>query len=430
MSSFEKLKLSKQLQIAVANAGFIRPTPLQTSIFSRVNGGQNLVAVAPDGSGKSTSIVLAALNKLKFTEEIAPRVLVMVPDIESGEKLIDQFHNLNRNRSLRIYGLFNTQTSIDTQVLEVTDGVDIIVATPDRARAVYLKLGLNLNKIQLFIIDDADEIIKKGLQLPVVELGRGIPKAQNLVFTSVYHNRIEKMLDYFVENLNIVEIDEFEESELQSVEQMLYQVPNFKTKLNLLSLLLKDKDVFDKAAVCINSAFTLETVYKELTGKTPDQEIVTYKHGAFTEFNVDTVNDFLLSPNSRILLITEDKLESADLSTLPFVFFFDIPEEPNIYLQKVIVKSEAQQEQIALVLCTDLELATVKKLEHKLGSKMNLMDLPDELDVELEPRRKKNEEEEEEDLSRGGAFHEKKAKNRKTENRKPSAVAKEKYNKK
>src|SRR5690606_35144242 len=109
------------------NAGFIQPTPLQSAIFSRINGGQNLVALAPDGGGKSTSIVLAALNKLKFTEEIAPRVLVMVPDMESGEQLIDQFHILNRNRSLRIYGLFNTQTSIDTQVLEVTDGVDIIV---------------------------------------------------------------------------------------------------------------------------------------------------------------------------------------------------------------------------------------------------------------------------------------------------------------
>ncbi|RRN76735.1 DEAD/DEAH box helicase, partial [Pseudoxanthomonas sp. SGD-10] len=392
--------------------------------FSRINGGQNLVAVAPDGSGKSTTIVLATLNKLKFTEEIAPRVLILVPDIESGEKLIDQFHTLNRNRSLRIYGLFVNQTSIDTQVLEVTDGVDIIVATPDRARSVYLKLGLNLNKIQLFIVDDADEIIKKGLQLPVVELGRGIPKAQNLIFTSVYHNRIEKMLDYFVENINIIEIDEFEKSDLPCVEQMLYQVPNFKTKLNLLNLLLSDKDIFDKAVVCVNSNFTLETVYKELSGKSPSIEIVSYKHEVFPEFSVSTINDFLLNPNSRILLINQDELEFVDLSSLPFVFFFDIPEEPNVFIQKVLIKSEAQEEQIVLVLSTELELSTVKKLEQKLGNKMNVMDLPEDLQIELESSRKKAIQEEE-DSSRGGAFHEKKAKNQKKDNIKPA----ERYNK-
>src|SRR5690606_24174338 len=116
MSSFEKLKLSKQLQIAVLNAGFSQPTSLQSKIFSRINGGQDLVAVAPEGSGKSTAIVLASLSKLKHTEEIAPRVLIMVPSKERGEALIEQFQLLNRNKSLRIYGLFNDQATLDAQV--------------------------------------------------------------------------------------------------------------------------------------------------------------------------------------------------------------------------------------------------------------------------------------------------------------------------
>lgn len=428
MSSFEKLKLSKQLQKSVSDAGFIQPTTLQSSIFSRINGGQNLVAVAPEGAGKSTSIVLASLNKLKHTEEIAPRVLILVADMERGETLIEQFHSLNRNKSLRIYGLFNNQTSVDTQVLEITDGVDIIIATPERARAVYLKLGLNLNKLQLFIVDDADEVVKNGLQLPVVELGRGIPKAQHLVFTDVYHHRIEKMLDYFVENLSVIEIDEFEESDLNCVEQMLYQVPNFKTKLNLLEKLLTDKDVFDKVVVLVNSKFTAETVYKLLAGKTPNIEVLTYKYQGLTKFNVDNIDDFIQNPNSRILIISQEDLASADISLLPFVFFFDIPEEQTQYIQKVVIKTTAQEEQIILVFCTDLELSLIRKIEQALGSKMNVIDLPEDLLIETEVRRRKNEEEPE-DLSRGGAFHDKKAKNKKTENIKPIGRAEAKYKK-
>src|SRR5690606_35928480 len=162
----------------------------------------------------------------------------------------------------RIYGLFAGETSLDTQVLEVTDGVDIIVATPDRARALYLKLGLNLNKIQLFIVDDADLILQKGLQLPVVELARGIIKTQNLVFTSVYHQKVEKIVESFIHIPNIIEVEDLGEVKFNTVEQILYQVTNFKTKLNLLLLLRADKEVFEKVIVFVNSRFTAETVYK------------------------------------------------------------------------------------------------------------------------------------------------------------------------
>src|SRR5690606_3293653 len=126
---------------------------------------------------------------------------------------------------------------------------DIIVATPDRARAAYLKLGLNLNKILLFVIDDAEAIIKKGLTLPTVELARGIKKSQFLVCSSVMHERLEKMYQTFMPLANIVEVEDLGETELNTVEQLLYHVPNFSTKLYLIQLLLADKEVFEKVLV-------------------------------------------------------------------------------------------------------------------------------------------------------------------------------------
>ncbi len=417
MSSFEKLKLSKQLQIAVLNAGFSQPTSLQSKIFSRINGGQDLVAVAPEGSGKSTAIVLASLSKLKHTEEIAPRVLIMVPSKERGEALIEQFQLLNRNKSLRIYGLFNDQATLDAQVLEVTDGVDIIIAQPDRARAVYLKLGLNLNKLQLFIVDDADEIVKNGLQLPISELGRGTPKAQYLIFSSVYHARIERMLSYFMEDYAVVEVAELENKNLRCIEQIRYQVPNFKTKLNLLELLLKDNEVFDKVLVSVNSEFTAETAYKMLSLNI--EEVATIKCQGFSDHNVESVEDFLLNPKKRILIAIQDDLKGLETMKVPFLMFFDLPIDQDAYRQKVLWLAEQQEDQIALVLLTDLELSDFRKIEQDLGQRAQEMELPQDLFIETENKRRKTEDEEE-DPSRGGAFHEKKAKNLKTENIKPS----------
>lgn len=414
MESFEKLKLSKQLQIAVANAGYIQPTELQSKIFSRINGGQDVIAIAPDGAGKTTAIVLATLNKLKFTEEIAPRVLILVPDIEQGELLIDQFDTLNRNRNLRIYGLFAGEATLDTQVLELTDGVDIIVATPDRARAVYLKLGLNLNKIQLFVIDDADLILKRGLQLPVVEIARGIVKTQHLVFTTVYHQRVQDMVENFIEIPNIIEVDDLGDSNLETIEQVLYQVPNFKTKLNLLSLLLEDKEVFDKVLVFVNSRFTAETVYKNLL-QGNETEVAVLNARGMVDNSFSFVNDFKLSPKSRILIIANEDQEQVDLTQIPSFIHFDIPEEQHIYIQRVLLKSEEQNDQLALTFCTDLELSEIRRLEQKQGKRLHVMDLPDNLYIEKDVQRKKADKEEE-DPTQGGAFHEKKAKNLKTHN--------------
>jgi ATP-dependent RNA helicase RhlE len=388
MATLEKLKLSKQLLAAMAGEGFLTPKEIQSKLFPRINGGQDLVAIGPDDCGKTTTCVLAALNKIKFIEEIAPRILYLVPDIESGEAVLDKFHTLNRNRDLRFLGLFADGSNIDTQVLELTDGVDVIVATPDRARAAYLKLGLNLNKILLFVVDDADLIVKKGLTLPTVELARGIRKSQFIVCSSVWHERVEKLVETIIENPNFVEVDDLGDQQLNTVEQLLYQVPNFGTKINLLQLLLTDKEVFEKALVFVNTRFTAETIYKNLDKDFKD-EVAVYKSGSITEYNFDNVHDFKMSTKSRMLVIANEDVVEMDVADFPSIIHFDIPEDGLQYLQRVMQKDDTIKDQLCLTFCTDLELADIRRLEQSQGKKMQQMDLPDDLYIMKDKPKKK-----------------------------------------
>ncbi len=416
MSALEKLKLSKQLQIAMTNAGYLNAREIQSKLLPRIHGGQNIIAIGPDGSGKTTTYILAALNKLQFTEDIAPRVLVLVPDIESGEKVLDQFNVLNRNRNLRIVTLFAGGTSMDTQVLLLTDGVDIVIATPDRARAVYLKLGLNLNKIQHFIVDDADLILKKGLQLPVVELARGIRKSQFLVFSSVYHQKLEDLTANFMEDPVIVEVEDLGKTQLKTTDQLLYLVPNFKTKLNLLNLLMRDEEVFDKVLVFVNSTFTAETVFKNL--QTTAKDIAYYKAESLDEESFDSLTTFKQTPKSRILIIVNEELTDTETHQFANIIHFDIPDTPLLYLQRVIINKQSETDQLALTFCTDLELTEVRKLEQAQGKKMQVIDLPDDLYIEEDQKRKptKNSKSDDEASTKGAAFHDKKPSNLKTHN--------------
>src|SRR5690606_39842602 len=103
-------------------------------------------------------------------------------------EIIDRFHTISKNKNLHIMGL-KTSGGMEEEIEDLVRGVDIVVATPTRARAVYLKLGLNLNRIQTFIIDDAEEIVKQGMQTTVRELAQSCGKVQYLAFSTVEHEK-------------------------------------------------------------------------------------------------------------------------------------------------------------------------------------------------------------------------------------------------
>jgi len=265
----EKLKLNKQLVRSLTEAGFTTPKEIQLKTLTRIVGGQDIIAIGPEGSGKTTTYVLGVLNRFNYAPEGVPRVLVLVPDKDQVFAVMEQFDRLNKNKSIRIVGLY-VATGIEAQMDDLADGADIVVATPDRARAIYLKLGLNLNKVDLLVVDDADIMVKKGLQLPVVELANSIDKGQHLVFTEVMHARLEKMIDPFMKQPATVEVEELSETPLITHQQLLYTVPNFGTKLNLLNLFMYDEELFTKTVVFVNTAVTAEKVFQSLNRRLHD----------------------------------------------------------------------------------------------------------------------------------------------------------------
>jgi len=424
--SLDKLKLSKPLVAAMTDAGFLTPKEIQAKTMSRILGGQDVIAVGPEGAGKTTTYVLATLMKLKYAFEEAPRALILVPDAEHVDHVLEQFKLLNRNKTFRILGI-DSRGAVDTQMNEITDGCDIIVAVPDRARALYLKLALNTNKIQLFIVDNAELIVKKGLQLPVVELANSAYKAQHIVFTEVMHEKLNLMISPFMkESTTTIEVDEIGEQQAEVYQQMLYQVPNFRTKLNLLTLLMNDTEFFDKVVVFVNTRLTAQTVYKNFN-HTNDEEYTIYRSLFFDDKGYDDIEDFKANPKSRVLIVANENLEDLDLLGIPFIIHLELPEQKETLIQRIV--KQGDEEVVAITFSTDIELIEVKKIEQAIGQRMDVMELPDDLkivDPAAKPKKKKTEEDDEQS-ERGAAFHEKKASNLKNYNYSAGTKAKMTY---
>lgn len=428
MVLLEKLKLSKPLVRAMTDAGFLGPKDIQLKTMSRILGGQDVIALAPEGSGKTTAYILGSLMRLKYGVEEAPRAIVLVPDKEHVLDVMERFELLNRNKTIRVVGLY-PEGGMESQMNALADGADIVVATPDRARAIYLKLGLNLNKIIMFIVDDAAEIIKRGMQLPVAELARSIVKCQHLVFTEVIHDKLHLLIDQFMNQPALIEVNDLGEPKLETLEQILYKVPDYRTKVNLLNLLLKDKEIFSKVIVFVNTRLTAEKVFKSLF-KYLDKELAIYKPLFFDHPGFDQIDDFKNSEETRILLVADDLKETLNLEGIPFIIHMEMPVEMETFISRIVKSSsDVSNDTLAISFSTDIELAMVKKIEHAIGKPIPLAELPEDLVIEKDKPKKtvKTDPDKEKEMPSGAAFHAKKDSNVKDYNYSSREKAKMKF---
>lgn len=426
----EKLKLSKQLVRSVTAAGYFTPKEIQSKTLSRIIGGQDIIAIAPEGSGKTTAYILGVLMRLKYGLEEAPRALILVPDKEKVLEVIDKFNLLNQNTSIRIVGLYS-EPSMQAQLDALADGTDIVVATPDRARAIYLKLGLNLNKIMMLVIDDAAEIVRTGAQLPVAELANSIIKCQHLVFTEVMHGKLQQMIDQFMNMPAVIEVEELSGTKAEIHEQSLYHVPDFKTKLNLLTLLLKDIPSTNKAVVFVSTRLNAEKVYSHVRSNFKN-EVAILNPMMFESKGVSSIEEFKAQQQVKFLIVADELGLKYDLDDISLLIHAEIPVDTDIFVHRMIKDPNEAGNMQSVSMATDLELTSVKKIEQTIGQKIAVTELPKGLKVADVHRDKKATKEDiaskNEEPGRGAAFHEKKASNKKDYNY--SAGTKAKMNKK
>jgi len=185
--------------------GYNTPTELQLKAMSCILGGQSFIGIAPEGSGKTTAYVLGVLMRLKESLDEAPKFLILAPNEDRAAEIVELFLTISQNKDLHVLRL-STSRSMEDEVDGLFRGTDIVVATPKRAREVYLKLGLNLNRIQTFIIDDAEGIIRLGMQTSVKELARSCGKVQYLTFSIVEDKKLHFMVDEFMPFVQVVEV--------------------------------------------------------------------------------------------------------------------------------------------------------------------------------------------------------------------------------
>ncbi len=418
MKTFEDLNISTPLLRAIDELGIKNPTPIQSEVFSVILSGKDVVGIAQTGTGKTFAYLLPLLRDLKFSKQINPRILIMVPTRELVLQVVEQVKSLITYTNIRVLGVYGG-TNINTQALAAAEGMDVLVATPGRLYDLVLNGALKIKEVKKLVIDEVDVMLDLGFRYQLTNIFDLLPdRRQNMMFSATMTEEVDALIDDFFSSPTKISIA-LSGTPLDNIEQLSYAVPNFYTKVNLLSHLLGDREEFGKVLVFISGKKIADRLYEALEELYGPETCIVHSNKS-QNYRIRSVQLFD-SGEKRILVTTDVMARGLDLDRITQVINFDTPTYPENYIHRIGRTGRAEKQGHSILFYTEKELAAKEGIESLMSYKIPVIELPPEVEIsrELSPEEKPVNAEirlkpSSDIKSSGGAFHEKKDKNKKT----------------
>jgi ATP-dependent RNA helicase RhlE len=419
MSSFDNLNLSKLLLNGVSDLGFDTPTPIQTEAFPVILSGKDVVGIAQTGTGKTLAYLLPILQDLKFSKQLNPRVLVLVPTRELVIQVVEMAQSFAKYTNFRVLGVYGG-VNINTQKQLVSQGVDILVATPGRLYDLALCGALVLKGINKLVIDEVDVMLDLGFRFQLTNIFELLPKRrQNIMFSATMTDEVAELIDVDFITPSKISIA-LSGTPLNNISQQCYDVPNFYTKVNLLSYLVSNKTEFGKVLVFVSNKNNADRLFTALQEKHASETGIIHSNKT-QNYRFKSIKEFDDGKN-RILIATDIIARGLDLDRVTHVINFDTPNFPENYIHRIGRTGRAEKEGKSVLFYTDKEEEAKTRIEELMSYKIPIVDFPEEVVISNQktPEERaitgdtKNPHRNDKKVILAPGFHEKKEKNKKT----------------
>jgi len=378
MIPFETFNISKQLRNGLEDLGFTTPTPIQEESFSVILSGKDVVGISQTGTGKTLAYMLPLLQGLKYSAQINPRVIVLVPTRELVVQVVDQIKSYAKYQTVRVVGVFGG-VNINTQKMNVLEGADIIVGTPGRFYDLVLSRAIQLKSVNKLVIDEVDIMLDLGFRFQLQNIFELMgERRQNIMFSATMTEEVDALIDdYFTVPKRIAVA--LSGTPLANIEQTCYPVENFYTKVNLLEHLLADRDELRKVLVFVGSKKHADRLYVLLAEKY-DKELGIIHSNKAQNNRLKTVEGFDAG-RVRILISTDVMARGLDVSQITHVFNFDVPMYAENYMHRIGRTGRAERMGKSVLLYTEKEDERKLAIEVLMNYSIPMAEFPDEVEI-------------------------------------------------
>ncbi len=211
-------KINEELQEALIENGLTEANAMQKETFSTMKSGSDCIVTAPKGSGKSTTIVLNVIQRLAGANEESPRALIIVEDKAKVLEMESLFEKYGKNSNLEVYGVHD-KGDMEYDKNYISSGIDVLIGTPNKLSEMFTTAGYNVNRLKMFILDDADPILKLRHETKIMRISNSIVRTQRIIFSEQFTERIEVLAEKMLVEPFEFDFDEEDEDEDEDFEE-------------------------------------------------------------------------------------------------------------------------------------------------------------------------------------------------------------------
>jgi ATP-dependent RNA helicase RhlE len=372
--SFSDLGLLPELLRAVADKGYDTPSPIQLQAIPAVLAGRDVLAGAQTGTGKTAGFVLPILQRLAADTangaSRAPRALVLTPTRELAAQVAQSARDYGKHMPLRTYQVFGG-VSINPQISALRSGCDILVATPGRLLDLAQQRALDLSKIQVLFLDEADRMLDMGFIHDIRRIIKMLPqKRQNLLFSATYSDDIRALAERLLHNPLSVQVAA-RNAPIELVEQRAYRVQK-EQKRHLLVHLIQENQ-WRQVLIFTRTKHGANRLAQQLEGAGIQAAAI---HGNKSQAARVKALDMFKAGQVTCLVATEVAARGLDIKELPQVVNYELPNVPEDYVHRIGRTGRAGSAGEAISLVSSDESGLLRDIERVLRRSIPTLPTP------------------------------------------------------
>ena len=361
MTDFEGLGLIEPLTRAIGREGYETPTPIQTGAIPVLLNGSDLLGVAQTGTGKTAAFVLPMVQRLHEANakpaRKCPRALILAPTRELALQIHESVLTYARFTDIRSIVIFGG-VPMPKQIKALNAGAQILVATPGRLLDLMNQDKVRLNKIETFVLDEADRMLDMGFVHDVKKISAAVPdQRQTLLFSATMPSSVRALADGLLTEPEYIEVTP-QSTTQERVEQRVLFVPKNK-KRTLLTDVMRD-DAITKVLVFTRTKHSADRVARHLDKSGVRADAI---HGNKTQNARQRALKAFSSGKLRALVATDIAARGIDVDGVSHVINFDLPNEPESYVHRIGRTARGGEAGEAISFCDAAERGYLRAIE-------------------------------------------------------------------
>ncbi len=373
---FKDYSLSPKIIEQLDEMGFKKPTDIQFKAIKPIMEGEDVMAVAQTGSGKTAAFaipIIDALEKRRRKNYDGVRCLVMVPTRELAKQISGVFREIGKRTSVKAFGLFGGVEQ-EQQIRTLNNGIDVLVATPGRMFDLIAQGHLDVSRVEFLVLDESDLMLDLGFNKDIHDVLKKISsRRQTLFFSATISKKIKSLAYSVVKNAIRIQISP-KNPVAKNIDHAVTFIEMDDKRFFLENVLKEYED--KKFIVFVRTKVRVERVVAAMERAGLKSEAL---HGGIEQKERFAILDRFRSGENRVLVTTDVAARGIDIPTVDYVINYDLPDNPENYVHRCGRTGRGNQRGQALSFCSKTELELLEAIEEYTGEEIERYDLsPDE----------------------------------------------------